>query len=57
MNFNNNQISIVEKLVDDRIYFLKENNLVKNASAKLSAPPDTATTKFLSTLNEFSNLL
>ena len=25
MNFNNNQISIVEKLVDDRIYFLKEN--------------------------------
>ena len=25
MDFNNNQISIVEKLVDDRIYFLKEN--------------------------------
>ena len=25
MNFNNNQISIIEKLVDDRIYFLKEN--------------------------------
>jgi len=25
MNFNNNQISIVEKLIDDRIYFLKEN--------------------------------
>ena len=25
MNFNNNQLAIVEKLVDDRIYFLKEN--------------------------------
>ena len=25
MNLNNNQISIIEKLVDDRIYFLKEN--------------------------------
>ena len=25
MNFNNNQLTIVEKLVDDRIYFLKEN--------------------------------
>jgi hypothetical protein len=25
MNFNNNQISIIEKLTDDRIYFLKEN--------------------------------
>ena len=25
MDFNNNQISIIEKLVDDRIYFLKEN--------------------------------
>jgi len=25
MNFNNNQISIIEKLVDDRIYFLKAN--------------------------------
>tara|TARA_R100001079_G_C4317819_1_gene97716 strand:+ start:270 stop:503 length:234 start_codon:yes stop_codon:yes gene_type:complete len=25
MNFNNKQISIIEKLVDDRIYFLKEN--------------------------------
>mgnify|MGYP003131612674 FL=1 len=25
MNFNNNQLAIVEKLVEDRIYFLKEN--------------------------------
>ena len=25
MNFNSNQISIIEKLLDDRIYFLKEN--------------------------------
>jgi len=25
MNFNNNQISIIENLVNDRIYFLKEN--------------------------------
>ena len=25
MNFNNNQLAIIEKLVDDRIYFLKEN--------------------------------
>ena len=25
MNFNINQISIIEKLADDRIYFLKEN--------------------------------
>ena len=25
MNFNNNQLAIVEKLLDDRIYFLKEN--------------------------------
>ncbi len=25
MNFNNNQILIVEKLIDDRIHFLKEN--------------------------------
>ena len=25
MNFNINEISIIEKLADDRIYFLKEN--------------------------------
>ncbi len=25
MNFNNNQIKIVENLIDDRIYFLREN--------------------------------
>ena len=25
MNFNNSQLSIIEKLIDDRIYFLKEN--------------------------------
>ena len=25
MNFNNNQLTTIEKLIDDRIYFLKEN--------------------------------
>jgi len=25
MNFNNNQIKIVENLIDDRIFFLREN--------------------------------
>ena len=25
MNFNNNQLATIEKLIDDRIYFLKEN--------------------------------
>ncbi len=25
MNFNNSQLSIIKKLIDDRIYFLKEN--------------------------------
>ncbi len=25
MNFNNNQLTTIKKLIDDRIYFLKEN--------------------------------
>lgn len=25
MNFNNNELATIEKLIDDRIYFLKEN--------------------------------
>ena len=25
MNFNNNQIQIIENLIDDRIFFLREN--------------------------------
>ena len=25
MNFNNNQIKIIENLIDDRIFFLREN--------------------------------
>ena len=25
MNFNNNQIKIIESLIDDRIFFLREN--------------------------------
>jgi len=25
MNFNNSQLATIEKLIDDRIYFLKEN--------------------------------
>ena len=25
MEFNNNQLATIEKLIDDRIYFLKEN--------------------------------
>jgi len=25
MNFNNNQLATIEKLIDDRVYFLKEN--------------------------------
>ena len=33
--------------------FLKANNFVKNANAKLSAPPDTATIKLLFIFKEF----
>ena len=25
MNFNNSQLATIEKLIDDRVYFLKEN--------------------------------
>ena len=26
MNFNNNELTTIEKLIDDRIYFLKESH-------------------------------
>jgi len=66
MNFNNNQIKIVENLIDDRIFFLRENigycknylpDCRTNHELEENKKAITTSTKELNSLIEFKSYI
>ena len=66
MNFNNNQIKIIENLIDDRVFFLRENigycknylpDCRTNHELEENKKAITTSTKELNSLIEFKSYI